>query len=117
MHSPAALKQYPDETQLRVHPVGTGPFKFSEWQQGKDVKLVKYDNYWQKGWPKVDSVTFYPSPEDATRVAALKSSQSDAIYPLPSDLVKPLKMTPSWRSNATPASICTIWRSTPSMRH
>ncbi|ACZ75036.1 glutathione ABC transporter substrate-binding protein [Dickeya zeae] len=88
MHSPAALQQYPDETQLRVHPVGTGPFKFVEWQQGKDVKLTKYDNYWQKGWPKVDNVTFYPSPEDATRVAALKSGQSDAIYPLPSDLVK-----------------------------
>ncbi len=87
MHSPEALKKYPDEAQLRVHPVGTGPFKFTEWQQGKDVKLVKNDSYWQKGWPKVDSVTFYPTPEDSTRVAALKSSQVDAIYPLPSDLV------------------------------
>nr|WP_113868682.1 glutathione ABC transporter substrate-binding protein [Brenneria salicis]NMN90053.1 glutathione transport system substrate-binding protein [Brenneria salicis ATCC 15712 = DSM 30166]RBP59265.1 glutathione transport system substrate-binding protein [Brenneria salicis ATCC 15712 = DSM 30166]RLM31475.1 ABC transporter substrate-binding protein [Brenneria salicis ATCC 15712 = DSM 30166] len=87
MHSPEALKKYPDEAQLRVHPVGTGPFKFSAWQQGKDVKLVKYDNYWQKGWPKVDSVTFFPAPEDSTRVASLKSGQVDAIYPLPSDLL------------------------------
>ncbi|WJV62675.1 glutathione ABC transporter substrate-binding protein [Pectobacteriaceae bacterium CE70] len=91
MHSPASLKQYPDEAQLRVHPVGTGPFKFEEWQQGKDVKLVKYNHYWQKGWPKVDSVTFYPSPEDSTRVASLKSGQSDAIYPLPSDLVSAVR--------------------------
>lgn len=87
MHSLEALKKYPDEAQLRVHPVGTGPFKFTEWQQGKDVKLVKNDSYWQKGWPKVDSVTFYPTPEDSTRVAALKSSQVDAIYPLPSNLL------------------------------
>ncbi|MBJ7223385.1 MULTISPECIES: glutathione ABC transporter substrate-binding protein [unclassified Brenneria] len=87
MHSPEALKKYPDEAQLRVNPVGTGPFKFDTWQQGKDVKLVKYDNYWQKGWPKVDSVTFFPAPEDSTRVASLKSGQVDAIYPLPSDLL------------------------------
>ncbi|ORM61733.1 glutathione ABC transporter substrate-binding protein [Pantoea rodasii] len=87
MWSPAILKQYPEEAQLRLHPVGTGPFKFVQWQPGKAVSLVKYDGYWQKGWPKVDNVTFSPSPEDATRVAALKSGQVDAIWPLPSDLI------------------------------
>ncbi|HAU5565316.1 TPA: glutathione ABC transporter substrate-binding protein [Serratia fonticola] len=87
MWSPAILKQYPEEAQLRLHPVGTGPFKFVDWQPGKAVSLVKYDGYWQKGWPKVDKVTFSPSPEDATRVAALKSGQVDAIWPLPSDLI------------------------------
>ncbi|MGC6387135.1 glutathione ABC transporter substrate-binding protein [Ewingella sp. S1.OA.A_B6] len=94
MHSPAALKQYPNEQDLSVHPVGTGPFKFVEWQQGKDVKLVKYDNYWQKGWPKVDSVTLYPTPEDSTQVAKLKSGGVDAVYPLPSDLVDTVKNDP-----------------------
>lgn len=86
MFSARALEQYPDKAQLRLHPVGTGPFIFSQWQPGKQVKMVKYDNYWRKGWPKVDSVTFYPSPEDTTRVATLKSGQVDAIYPLPADL-------------------------------
>ncbi|TPG64688.1 glutathione ABC transporter substrate-binding protein [Ewingella americana] len=94
MHSPAVLKQYPNEQDLSVHPVGTGPFKFVEWQQGKDVKLVKYDNYWQKGWPKVDSVTLYPTPEDSTQVAKLKSGGVDAVYPLPSDLVDTVKSDP-----------------------
>ncbi|MCE0492250.1 glutathione ABC transporter substrate-binding protein [Pantoea sp. Mb-10] len=87
MWSPAILKQYPDEAQLRLHPVGTGPFTFAEWQPGKAVKLVKNAHYWQAGWPKVDNVIFSPSPEDATRVAALRSGQVDAIWPLPSDLV------------------------------
>jgi len=94
MHSPASLKAYPNEADLSVHPVGTGPFKFVEWQQGKDVKLVKYDNYWQKGWPKVDSVTFYPTPEDSTQVAKLKSGAVQAVYPLPSDLVDTVKSDP-----------------------
>lgn len=87
MFSPAVLEKYPDEAQLRLHPVGTGPFKFVDWQPGKQVKMVKYTGYWREGWPKVDSVTFYPAPEDTTRVAALKSGQVDAIYPLPADLV------------------------------
>lgn len=87
MWSPAMLQQYPQEAQLRLHPVGTGPFRFVAWQPGKQVLLSKYADYWNKGWPKVDNVTFTPSPEDATRVAALKSGQVDAIYPLPSDLI------------------------------
>lgn len=87
MWSPAILKQYPEESQLRLHPVGTGPFKFVAWQPGKAVTMAKYTGYWNKGWPKVDNVIFSPSPEDATRVAALKSGQVDAIYPLPSDLI------------------------------
>lgn len=94
MHSPASLKAYPNEADLSVHPVGTGPFKFVEWQQGKDVKLVKYDNYWQKGWPKVDAITFYPTPEDSTQVAKLKSGAVQAVYPLPSDLVETVKSDP-----------------------
>jgi len=94
MHSPASLKQYPNEQDLSVHPVGTGPFKFVEWQQGKDVRLVKFDNYWQKGWPKVDSVTLYPTPEDSTQVAKLKSGGVEAVYPLPSDLVDTVKSDP-----------------------
>ncbi|WP_241609103.1 glutathione ABC transporter substrate-binding protein [Rosenbergiella australiborealis] len=91
MWSPAALNKYSSESELRLHPVGTGPFKFVDWQPGKEVHLTKYAGYWDKGWPKVDNVYFSPSPEDATRVAALKSGQVDAIYPLPSDLAVSLK--------------------------
>lgn len=88
MWSPAVLAKYTSEAELRMHPTGTGPFKFVEWKPGKDVKLTKFDNYWQKGWPKVDSVTFYPAPEDSTRVASLIAGQVNAIYPLPADIIK-----------------------------
>ncbi|MGQ0428236.1 glutathione ABC transporter substrate-binding protein [Klebsiella pneumoniae] len=87
MISPQALKSYPEEADLRLHPVGTGPFKLVEWHQGKDIKLEKNPGYWQKDWPKVDNITLYPISEDATRVAKLKAGEVDAIYPLPSDLI------------------------------
>jgi len=91
MWSPTVLTKYPEEGELRLHPVGTGPFTFEEWLPGQNVKLVKNNNYWKDGWPKVDSVTFYPSPEDSTRVASLKSGQVDAMYPLPADLINAVK--------------------------
>lgn len=88
MWSPTSLAKYVEERELRLHPIGTGPFMFDKWSPGQNVKLVKYDDYWKKGWPKVDSVTFYPASEDSTRVASLKSGQVDAVYPLPADLIK-----------------------------
>ena len=39
-------------------PVGTGPFKFDSYTPGQNVTLVKNENYWQKGLPYLDKVTF-----------------------------------------------------------
>ena len=39
-------------------PVGTGPFKFESYNPGQSVVIVKNDNYWQKGLPYLDKVTF-----------------------------------------------------------
>ena len=39
-------------------PVGTGPFKFDSYTPGQNVILVKNGNYWQKGLPYLDKVTF-----------------------------------------------------------
>ena len=39
-------------------PIGTGPFKFESYTPGQSVVLIKNDNYWQKGLPYLDKVTF-----------------------------------------------------------
>ena len=39
-------------------PIGTGPFKFESYTPGQSVILIKNDNYWQKGLPYLDKVTF-----------------------------------------------------------
>ena len=31
---------------IATHPVGTGPFKFGEWQQGNHITLTAWDGYW-----------------------------------------------------------------------
>jgi peptide/nickel transport system substrate-binding protein len=56
-------------------PIGTGPFKFSEWQPGSHIILVRNDNYWGQGEPHLDRVVvrFYSDP--GARVAAFEAGE------------------------------------------
>ncbi len=58
-------------------PVGTGPFKWDKWQKGQSLKLVKNTNYWQKGKPTLDSVTWTVVPDSNTRKLQLQGGQID----------------------------------------
>ncbi|MFV0424169.1 MAG: ABC transporter substrate-binding protein [Bacilli bacterium] len=62
-------------------PIGTAPFKFEEFQKGKHTKLVKFDDYWNEDKAaKVSGVTFYPYPENSTRLLALQGGDIDIAY-------------------------------------
>ena len=56
-----------------THPIGTGPFTFESWTPGASFKVVKNPNYWQKGQPHLDSITFRVIPDESTLVSALQS--------------------------------------------
>jgi peptide/nickel transport system substrate-binding protein len=60
---------------LQRQPVGTGPFKFKEWQPNGFIELVRHDGHWNKALPKVDGVRFNIIPESATRQVGLASGQ------------------------------------------
>ncbi|MEJ1160172.1 ABC transporter substrate-binding protein [Prosthecomicrobium sp. N25] len=64
-----------DKDGLQKQPVGTGPFKFKEWQPNGFIALSKHDGYWQKGLPKLDGVKFNIVPESATRQVGVASGQ------------------------------------------
>ena len=48
MMSPAAVEKYGNE-EMALHPVGTGPFKFIEREQGVKTVLARNDSYWGPG--------------------------------------------------------------------
>jgi peptide/nickel transport system substrate-binding protein len=52
---------------LQRQPVGTGPFKFEEWQPNGFIRLGKNTAYWAPGTPKLDGLKFNIVPESATR--------------------------------------------------
>jgi peptide/nickel transport system substrate-binding protein len=60
---------------LQKTPVGTGPFKFQEWQPNGFILLSKNDAYWEKGLPKLAGLKFNIVPESATRQVGLTNGQ------------------------------------------
>ncbi|QRX82025.1 glutathione ABC transporter substrate-binding protein GsiB [Glaciimonas sp. PAMC28666] len=90
MISPTALKQYGNK-EIAFHPVGTGPFKFVEWKQTDYLKVSKFDGYWKKGYPKIDSITWKPVIDNNTRSAIMQTGEAQFAFPLPyeqADLLK-----------------------------
>jgi peptide/nickel transport system substrate-binding protein len=56
-------------------PIGTGPFKFGEWQRGQYVRLDRNANYWQPGLPYLDRIVARFIPDASTRSAALETGE------------------------------------------
>ncbi|MCC6178543.1 MAG: hypothetical protein IT305_24835 [Chloroflexi bacterium] len=55
--------------------VGTGPFKIAEYVPQSHIRYVKNPDYWEKGLPYLDEVTFKIATDEETRVAGLRSGQ------------------------------------------
>jgi peptide/nickel transport system substrate-binding protein len=55
-------------TQMRQHPIGTGPFKFVEFKPNEDVKVTRNPDYWKKDRPYLDGIeyTIIQDPSTAT---------------------------------------------------
>ena len=89
--SPAAIEENV-ETFWR-NPVGTGPFKFENWEQGSTVRLSQYEDWWGTdlsadeggGGPNVNNVVFRSIPDNTARVAALSGGELSAADGLTPD--------------------------------
>jgi peptide/nickel transport system substrate-binding protein len=62
-----------------VSPIGTGPYKFKEWQRGSFIQLTRNSNYHIAGLPSVESVYFHVIPDAASRAAAFESGRVDVL--------------------------------------
>ncbi len=80
-------KAFSDDNKT-FQPVGTGPYRFKEWQPGKRVLLEHNPGYFL-GAPAVPRLEFIPIPDDESRANYLEQGQVDIIYPIPSDRIDP----------------------------
>ncbi len=102
--SPAALKQYGSKD-IAFHPVGTGPFKFVEWKATDYLKVAKNEGYWQKGLPKVDTITWKPVIDSNSRAAVMQTGEAHFTYPVPYEMADVLKAKPDLDVVAAPSII------------
>ncbi len=68
-------------------PIGTGPFKFSKWNKGDSIEIVKNPDYW--GEPaKLDKATFKIIADPSAAFAAMMAGDVDGfpIFPAPENL-------------------------------
>jgi glutathione transport system substrate-binding protein len=82
MISPTALKKWGNKD-IGFHPVGTGPFEFVEWKPAEYLKVKKFDGYWRKGYPKVDTLTFRTVTDNNTRAAVVQTGEAQFAFPVP----------------------------------
>ncbi|MEL6752026.1 MAG: ABC transporter substrate-binding protein, partial [Pseudomonadota bacterium] len=62
---------------------GTGPYRLTERQPGLKTVLSANTEWWGERTGNVDTATFTPIQNDATRVAALISGDVDLVNPVP----------------------------------
>ncbi|HTR58528.1 MAG TPA: glutathione ABC transporter substrate-binding protein GsiB [Casimicrobiaceae bacterium] len=104
MISPTALKQWGNKD-IAFHPVGTGPFKFVEWKQPDYLKVAKFDGYWKKGYPKVDTITWKPVVDNNSRAALMQTGEAHFTYPVSYELADVLKAKPDLELVAAPSIV------------
>jgi peptide/nickel transport system substrate-binding protein len=85
---------------MRTRPIGTGPFKFAEFKRGDQIRVVRNPDYFKKGKPYLDEITFKIIESQATRLLAFQTGEFDVTFP--SDVHVPLfKDLQSRTPNAT----------------
>ncbi|MFW6022496.1 MAG: ABC transporter substrate-binding protein [Halanaerobiaceae bacterium] len=74
--SPTAVKKYGED--YFKNPVGTGPFKFVEWEQDDRITLEVNEDFWD-GRAYLDKIIFRSIPDNAARYMELQAGSIDMM--------------------------------------
>lgn len=103
IQSPASIREHAAD--LCVRPVGSGPFRFSDWTKNTSVVLHRNKRYaWEadglahQGPARLDSLVIRFITEEAARFGALTSGQADIIDEVPPAQVRNLETYEGLRS-------------------
>jgi len=72
------------------NPVGTGPFKFVNWDHNVRITLAANPDYWD-GAPALSGIVFRPLIDEQTRITEFLSGGVDVIFDVPPDNIEQVK--------------------------
>jgi peptide/nickel transport system substrate-binding protein len=78
-------------------PIGSGPYRFVDWQEGVHIKFEVNPTYWGPK-PQIPALTFRAQPETATRVALLETGEADLIIGVSPELISRIQRTADVRT-------------------
>ena len=82
--SPAAVKHFGED--FGNNPVGTGPFKFGQWDRNDQIVLTANERHWT-GRPGVDKFIFRSIPNNSVRLMELQQGNIHAMeFPNPDEI-------------------------------
>ena len=68
-------------------PIGTGPFRFVEWNRGQYIYLQRNEDYWDEGKPYLDDIILQFIPDASARAVALEAQEIDIAGGMPVPLI------------------------------
>ncbi|HEV7255511.1 MAG TPA: ABC transporter substrate-binding protein [Mesorhizobium sp.] len=80
----------------KENPVGTGPFRFSNWARGSSITLVRADDHWGED-VALERAEFRIIPDAAAAVPAVLSGDVQAFPNMPGEAVAQLEGDPRFR--------------------
>jgi peptide/nickel transport system substrate-binding protein len=83
--------------------IGSGPWRFREWQPGAGISLERNDDYWGPK-PAFARASLRTIPNDASRLAALLSGDLELIDAVPPGEVARLRGNPALGITSSPSS-------------
>jgi peptide/nickel transport system substrate-binding protein len=66
---------------MRTHPIGTGPFKFVEFEPNDHIRLSKNPDYWKPARPYLDGIEWTIIPNRSTQTLAFIAGKFDMTFP------------------------------------
>jgi peptide/nickel transport system substrate-binding protein len=80
--SPTAVQKWGDK-EYGLHPVGVGPFQLVDYKPDQQYVVQRNPDYWDRGKPYLDGITWRDIPVDATRLTELRSGGAHMAEDLP----------------------------------
>jgi peptide/nickel transport system substrate-binding protein len=87
---------------MRTRPIGTGPFKFVEFQPNQVIRVAKNADYWKPGKPHLDGIDYPIIKDVSTRLLTFMSGKSDFYPGVTMPQLKDVK-------NQAPHAVCQIF--------
>jgi peptide/nickel transport system substrate-binding protein len=66
---------------MRIHPIGTGPFKFVEFKGNESMKVTRNPDYWKAGRPYLDGIEYTVIPNRSTAMLSFIAGKFDMTFP------------------------------------